>query len=168
MPVGEEKEVTLDGYGHLYRTPTGMQFPIPKDRDMVFLCVPQQDIPHLAGEYLEVLKTARTIDWCACKWDVHPDDVDFRPGIDDLLCKMCKSVEPEHPVAYETSYIRPGTMQETVKTLTCNTFQARQRRLHRSEDSPVCPMHTELGRILGFFQYLFPQEKGNDGTPTGK
>lgn len=122
-----------------------------------FFSVPRKEIPRLVAEYLEQMRVGRTIDWCACLWTIHPDDVDLPTDVDQ--CKTCGAQEGWHPHLYEVSYRRPGHTEDTVKSTTCANYQQRQRRLHRKDEDPQCPVHTEAGRILGFFQYLFPEEK---------
>lgn len=125
-----------------------------------WFAVPREQLPHFVSEYLNMLATAKTIDWCACRWEVHPDDVDLNPDADE--CKRCGGSADEHPREYEGSYRRPGSMEETVTLLTCKQFRQRTRRLRRADEDPLCPMHTEAGRILGFFQYLFPPEESEE------
>lgn len=136
----------------------GEAFPEAEALKGTYLAVSRKDIPGLIDEYLGKMKVGRTIDWCACEWMVHPEDIELPPDIDE--CKSCGGKELEHPRNYTVSYRRPGTLDDVTKSMTCVRYQQRQRRLHRQHESPQCPVHTEAGRILGFFHYLFPSTMG--------
>lgn len=45
-----------------------------------WLCLPRDQLPALAEEYIHMLDTAETKEVCACEWVVHPDDVDKPEG----------------------------------------------------------------------------------------
>lgn len=124
----------------------------PHGMEGIYLALSKANIPNLVKGYLAYLAETPTQEVCKCVWAVHPDDVDLDTEAD--VCRMCECRAVDHPQEYPTEYTHNG--RTVSKTMVCNTFKPRRKRVHKLDDHPECPMHTESGRILGFFEYLFP------------
>lgn len=75
-----------------------------------FYAIPVEEIAPLAEEYIRILETSKTTEFCTCEWAVHPDDTGKPEG---------------------------------------------ERRLRLLAHAELCPVHTQEGRILGFFGWVF-------------
>lgn len=106
--------------------------PVEEASGMEFLSIPKMRIPEMADQYIAWIETEVTDKWCKCIWALHPDDTDVNEG----ECRICN--RPENAIHVEHSY--------------------RGRRKRRVEEHPQCPVHTRVGLVLGFFEWLFSPE----------
>jgi hypothetical protein len=105
-----------------------------------FFAVPKDQLPDLAKRYIQWIEMSPTKETCKCEWAVHPDDA----GVDVTLCRFCGLTEDEHSQAATGSDV-----------VVCDEFRAATRRLRMKEEHPLCPVHTKVGRLTGFFEWVF-------------
>lgn len=110
------------------------------DTDGSFFKVSIAKLPALADEYVRWLETSPTPDTCKCEWGVHPDDA----LIEKDACRICACPKDDsfHDLAKES--LAPEYQHEY-----------RPRRLRLKEESSLCPVHNKVGRITGFFEWLY-------------
>lgn len=144
--------------GRVFRVPKGYEMAGPLSMARLgeeFLSIPKRTVPALVEKYLDELETGKTEDWCQCKWHIHPDDTEIKAG----HCRNCNHPNATHkpePDQYgNTNY--PCTLEESEDECPCMNYQGRRQR--RIDDEPLCPVHSKLGLILGFYEWLFPKEE---------
>lgn len=126
--------------------PANFQVSIPLDHDVSvpeYLAVVKRDIPRWAQEYVDHVDTATTEEICKCTWDCHPDDLKIRP----LHCRDC-----EHP---RDKHDDSGCNDNDGN---CICVHYSPRRVKLGDHNPACPVHSPVGRIMGFFEYIFTQQ----------
>jgi len=88
-------------------------------------------------DYTGAVETSETRAMCACKWTVHPDDT----AIDDGCCRECN--QP----------LKSGT-HHTLEADGDPDHKFKGKRMHRSDEDPLCPVHTKEGLIRYFFEWI--------------
>lgn len=103
---------------------------------------PKADIPELAAKYFAAMETEESEDWCACPWQLHPEDVNTKKG----ECRECGAIKksPVH-IGFQRKY--PEQDQ--------HLFAGR--RMRRVDDAPNCPVHTREGMLIHFFEWAKKQ-----------
>lgn len=134
----------------------------PEDTD-VFLAIMKADIPHLAEKYIDYIETSVTQEVCKCDWVAHPDDV----GIRAMHCRECTHPREKHTdigdgVVKCASAIKIDDAIDGTRECECSQYVPR--RVRKADENPFCPVHTSVGRVMGFFEYVFkkqgPKETG--------
>ena len=97
-----------------------------------------------AKQYIDHLDTAITQEVCKCEWLCHPDDLDIRP----LCCRDCKHPRDKHRSIGDN-------VIACVDECTCDMYMPR--RVRMGDLNMECPAHSPVGRITGFFEYVFTQ-----------
>lgn len=126
-------------------------FGVNYEGDMTeFLSLPKLRIPEMAAEFVSWIEIAETDKWCKCEWAIHPDD----EAIEEGKCRKCTESKEHDNHVWEN--IPDITYQ--------HNFIGRRKRL--VDQNEQCPIHTKVGLILGFFEWLFTPEmhenKDND------
>lgn len=132
----------------------GEEFPFSEDLIGLHFAIAKRDIPRLAEAYFRMLDIALTDEWCKCEFVMHPDDV----NLDKTRCRFCKGTPNEHPSDYSV------VVEGREFTKECLKFSEPKSRKHKVNDHPHCPVHTHVGRLLGFYEWLFPED---DTQPFG-
>lgn len=121
------------------------------NQDDLYLSLPKKDIPQLAADYVKKLEAATTKDWCKCEWLVHPDDVNVRA----MHCRECQHLARNHWAPGGSDVNNPvlGNCME------CSCEEYKDRRVRKGAESPECPIHTRVGFILGFFLWVYRDQR---------
>lgn len=111
----------------------------------VIIFLAKKSIPDLVKEFVNLLETRPSNEFCKCTWIAHPDDVD----VPENCCRVCHAFKDDQLHTNENFseyHIYEG------------------RRLRPGEYDPQCPVHTKDGLILGFLEWAV-KDKSNDNEP---
>jgi hypothetical protein len=114
-----------------------------------FISLPSADIKTLAEKYVAAMMTEASEDWCRCEWVIHPDDVGKKLG----TCRECGTK-------------RNSGLHHTIDTLPEDKELSDKHRFagirkRRGEEADDCPVHTRVGIVVYFFEWVFTNaEKG--------
>lgn len=144
--------------GRVFRVPKGYEMAGPLSMARLgeeFLSIPKRTLPALVEKYLDELETGTTDEWCQCKWHVHPDDTEVKAG----HCRNCThpNTDHENKSSKDTFPCMYDNGEDNGFVCSCVNYQGRRQR--RMDDEPLCPVHSKLGLILGFYEWLFPKEE---------
>lgn len=114
-----------------------------------YLSIVKRDIPQWAERYVRHIETSVTQEVCKCEWTAHPDDVKIRP----LHCRDCEHPRERHQEVDGKIKCVPHTLERE-----CACINYMPRRVKMGDVHPHCPVHTPVGRIMGFFEYVFSQK----------
>lgn len=117
-----------------------------------FVSVPLDGLSEKVGEYVTLMQTGKTVDWCKCVWSMHPDDVNVAEG----MCRTCGKA-PDTPAHRLAAGAEP-TMDMLGASIE-DTHLFRGRRKRKVQEHPLCPTHTAEGLILGFLHWLDPSDE---------
>lgn len=125
-----------------------------------FLAIAKEDIPKWAAQYVDYLDTSPTQEVCKCEWIVNEDDLNIRP----MHCRNCKHPREKHLVANGGACSvpfknDPSDFYPDLKAgdeCPCAGYVGRRVRV--GEQDPQCPVHTSIGRVMGFFEFVFNQQ----------
>lgn len=140
------------------------KLPVPQ-----YLAIAKHDILQWAINYMDHLENTVTTEVCKCEWIVNPADVNIRP----LCCRNCEHPRDAHKADDATGMVLcqgepvKGTFvkfdEDDEIDCGCNNYSPRQ--IRRGTPSPECPVHDPVGRMLGFFEYVFTETaKKEDAT----
>jgi hypothetical protein len=108
-----------------------------------WLSLPKHEIPEKVKEFVRLVETGTTKEWCRCLWEVHRDHVEIPEG----MCTHCR--EPrEHKYHNGGPVLTQADVDEGY-----HSFRGRGVRI--KETRPECPVHVKEGLILGFFEWMF-------------
>lgn len=116
------------------------------EKDNLYLSIVKRDIPKWAEQYVHHLDTATTQEVCKCEWLVNPDDLEIRP----LCCRTCGHPKERH--VNGGACTEPHTIDRECES-NCQLYNPR--RVRMGDTHPHCPVHTPVGRIMGFFEFVF-------------
>lgn len=127
---------------------------IPIDKttaDSTVLAIIKRDIPEWAERYVDWLDTATTDEVCKCEWIIHPDDL----NLPALHCRDCRHMREQHYVD-GTGIKCVGQIDASVDGQ-CKCTMYLPRRVRQGDLKTECPVHSPVGRVLGFFEFVFKQ-----------
>lgn len=115
-----------------------------------YLSVPKVDIPEWAKRYVDYLDTSVTQEVCKCEWVAHPEDLAIRP----LCCRECKHPREKHGVSgFCSDVIKWDDAIDGPHACECASYVPR--RVRMGDMNEHCPVHSPIGRIMGFFEFVF-------------
>lgn len=119
-----------------------------------FYSIPVDGLSDMVNEYIAKMEIERTNDWCKCEWITHPDDVE----LDIHNCRTCQHPHLLHNLATAEPYMSEG-IRPCSKCPCDNWVDPPKRRMRRGETNMECPVHTKEGFLLGFFKWVFEDDK---------
>lgn len=102
--------------------------------------IPLDGLTDKAAEFASIVRKGLSAEWCKCVWTLHPEDTDVPEG----KCRECL-----------------GAQDEVVHSPNSDEFHHsyRGRRKRMVQEHPLCPAHTAGGLVLGFLQWLNPEDE---------
>lgn len=128
---------------------------LDNNSDPTILAIVKRDIPRWAEKYVHYIDTATTQEICKCEWLVNPDDLEIRP----LCCRECTHPRDKHVDQGDNRVSCTADIADDE----CGCVVYTPRRVRMGERNPVCPVHSPVGRIMGFFEFVFKQAESNEG-----
>lgn len=141
------------------------------DSGVEYIAIPKVEIDDLVNKYVLALETEVTNKWCKCEWIIHPEDV----NLDVHNCAGCghprllhnkPTIQIGNNLPACTKIINnhhdesPIPQKSFAEDCLCKGWvDPPRRRMRRGDTHPECPVHTKEGFLLGFFEWVFKDDK---------
>ena len=127
----------------------GGQQPLPEATEGggELVAVPLEGLAEKVAEFTSLVQTGLSADWCKCVWVLHPADNHVEEG----QCREC--FQPQDAKAHQ----KVDAYSDDEAFVDAHPFRGRRKR--KVQEHPLCPSHTAGGLILGFLQWIHPEDE---------